>query len=105
MFVYILEKHLNSFISKLNYGTKITPDFEILTLEVNKPGHTTIISAVVYKPPEGKISKCIELLQQILANKELKSKEIWILGDFNIHFLKQDCPNVISFNHFLKNAG
>ena len=95
----------STFVSKLDYGTKISPDFEILILDINKPGHKKMIIVVVYKPPKGKITKCIEFLQQIIDKRENKSKEVWILGDFNIDYLKRDCPNVIAFNNFLKKAG
>ena len=64
-----------------------------------------MVISVVYKPPKGKIDKLISFLQQILDKRENKSKDFWILRDFNINYLKRDCPHVISFNSFLKKAG
>ena len=42
------------FITVLDYGTKFTLDYEILTIEVYKPGNKKMIVSVVYKPPKGK---------------------------------------------------
>ena len=51
------------------------------------------------------LAKCIEFLQQIIAKREHNSKEIWILGDFNIDYLQRDCPTMILLNNVLKKAG
>ena len=59
----------------------------------------------MYKPPKGKISKCIEFLNEILACKDIVKKEIWILGDFNTDFLKRNNVHSVALQMFSKKAG
>ena len=65
-----------------------TPDFEILTLKIDKPHFKKFFVSVVYKPPKGDSTKCFNFISSILA---LHPKcKFWILGDFNIDFLKRN---------------
>ena len=91
--------------SILDYATASTKDFEILTIHVARPNHKAMLISAVYKPPKGKIEKCTEFINRFVSNYENRTKEIWILGDFNIDLLKRDCPSVIKINSFLKRTG
>ena len=104
VYIYTANKW-RDFTTLLDYGTKITPDFEILTIEVNKPCNKKMIISVAYKPPKGKIENFITFLKQIVLKHENRSKEIWILGDLNIDYLKRDCQKTVVLNNFLKKAG
>ena len=64
-----------------------------------------MIISVIYKPPKGKIENCITFLKDIFLRVENRSKEIWILGDLNIDYLKRDCPKTVLINNFLKTFG
>ena len=102
--LYVANKW-RDFTVVLDYGTKISTDFEILTIEVNKPHHKKMIISVIYKPPKGKIEKCITVLKEILSRFENRSEEVWILGDLNVDYLKRDCPKTVLLNDFLRKAG
>ena len=89
----------------MDYGSFISENFEIITICVRRPGHKVMLISTVYKPPKGKIDKCIDFLRDMVLKEENKSKEIWILCDFNVDLLKRDCPNTIKINSFVKKAG
>ena len=102
--IYIADKW-NNYTSVVDYGTTISEHFEILTIEVHKPCYKKMIISVVYKPPKGKIDKCLDFLKRILTQGENKMKEFWILGDFNVDLLKRDNLETIRINRFCKNSG
>ena len=102
--IYIDNKFANFTEVVLSF-TKVTVDFEVLTLITTHPNHRHFISICVYKPPKGDILKCIEFLKNILADSKCKNKEIWILGDFNTDLLKRDDPKSVTLLSFAKKAG
>ena len=57
-------------------GTKITKDFEMLTLVTKITNHRYFVTICVYKPPKGKIAACIEFLNNILVNRDIYRNEI-----------------------------
>ena len=85
--------------------TKITQDFEILTLVTTRPDHRFFVTICVYKPPKGKVSACVDFLNLILARRDISRKEVWILGDFNTDLLKRDDVNTVSLQAFAKKNG
>ena len=102
--IYLDNKFAN-FTECLNDYTKVTLDFEILTLLTTRPNHKHFVTICVYKPPKGDILKCIDFLKNILRDTSLKKKEIWILGDFNTDLLKRGEAKVMALFNFAKNAG
>ena len=70
-----------------------TPDIELLTVKLSpKTGKTRYI-LTVYRPPEGDIDSFFHILENILLLYNLSNYEIWIVGDFNIDFLKRTHKN------------
>ena len=59
----------------------------------------------VYKPPKGKIKNTIEFLKGIINRKDVKDREIWILGDLNTDWLKRDNTETVKLLSFCKNNG
>ena len=102
--IYIDNKYAN-FTEIVLPFTRVTLDFEVLTLITTRPDHRHFITICVYKPPKGDILKCIEFLKTILADNIVKRKEIWILGDFNTDLLKRDEHKTVSLLSFAKKAG
>ena len=43
----------------------------------------------MYRPPTGDVHTFFHVLENVLSFDDLNGKEIWILGDFNINFLKR----------------
>ena len=102
--IYVGTPYMHFTEKDIDYS-KITPDFEILTLTITKPNFRNLLVICVYKPPSGKVEKCIEFLKQIVSNPRFAKREIWILGDFNVDILKRDDANVILLQGFVKKAG
>ena len=83
-------------------GTIITGDYEVLSLKINKPKCKKLLISVVYKPPNGKIHKCLNYFEQLMAIRENRKREKWILGDFNVNLENRNAPEAIQVNTFLK---
>ena len=69
-------------------GTLSTSDYELMSLKINKPNFKPFLVTVVYKPPKGNSTKCVKFISNIMSNNP--NSEFWILGDFNIDFLKRN---------------
>ena len=93
------------YTEKIEKYSKITQDFEIITVTISKPNHRKILLLCVYKPPTGKIENCINLLKEIILDPVLSKREIWILGDFNVDILKRNDPKSILIQEFGKKSG
>ena len=85
--IFVKEKWI-SYCSLYTPGTLSISDFEIITLKIDKPNFKTFFVSSVYKPPKGDCTKCISFIGDILAKNP--NEEVWILGDFNIDFLKRN---------------
>ena len=94
--IYVDNKYAN-FTTCISEFTKVTIDFEILTLFTKRPNHRFFVTICVYKPPKGDIIKCINFLKNILAARFVSNSEVWILGDFNTDLLKRgDIKTIMS---------
>ena len=102
--IYIGTPYMH-FAEKVNEHSKVTMDYEIITVTISKPNFRKLLIICVYKPPTGKIDRCINFLKLILANPENTKREIWILGDFNVDILKRNEPNVVLLQGFAKKFG
>ena len=90
---------------RLDDCSKITGDFEILTLVTTRPNHSYFVTICIYKPPEGKVSSCIQFLNTILSCRDIARKEIWILRDLNTDLLKRNDVNTVAIQSFAKRNG
>ena len=80
-------------------------NLEIISLDLKKPNFRFTKIICLYRPPRGDVKKCIEHLTEILSRKENFKKEIWILGDFNVDYLKRDHVNTKRFKTFFNTYG
>ena len=94
-----------NYSSILNECTKVTQDFEIVTVITTRPNHRNFVTICVYKPPKGKLTSCIEFLNSILSRRDIARREIWILGDFNTDLLKRNDSNTVAIQAFAKKNG
>ena len=79
-----------------------TCDIELLTLRcVYNYGKIMHIMSL-YRPPEGSIDTFFEILTGIIDDHQLTDKELWILGDYNIDFLKRTDPKTKKLIDFLR---
>ena len=89
--------------STINENISIcTQDFELLCIDVKKPGNRYMTVICMYRPPKGKHALFLKYLENILKN--LKS-EIWILGDINIDYLNRTDDNRTRFLRLFKRFG
>ena len=73
-----------------------TIDMEIQWITLVHPRMNNICIANLYRPPQGNIKKCCDQLENqmnAVKNKYTHEPEIFILGDYNIDFLKPRDPN------------
>ena len=83
-------------------ATVTNKNFEILTILINKPKLKKLALICVYKPPKGNAQTFIDFLKDILRTKEFENREVWILGDWNINWLKRDDPDTVKLISFCK---
>ena len=67
--------------------SKCTCDFEILCLNITRPGLKYLSVVCLYRPPNGKIKPCVDFLKTLFSTTRY---ELWILGDFNVDFLDRN---------------
>ena len=102
--IYVKNKWAK-FLKIYKMGTKITVDYEIVTVLLDKPGLKHMMISCVYKPPTGNIESLITLLTTMLNQSDLVKRESWILGDFNVDSLKRNSAIMCSVKTFLKECG
>ena len=86
-------------------GSTTTKDFEILSVLISKPTFRNLAIINIYKPPPGKVEKLIEYLKLLLKDINMTKREIWIMGDFNIDWLKRNTPDTMKLMQFCKTHG
>ena len=93
------------YVSLFKEGTKITENFEVISLIVDKPSFRKLLICATYKPPTGKIDKCLQFLEYLCNENMLKNREKWLLGDFNLNLENRNAPDVLLANRFFKDNG
>ena len=82
--------------------TKSTKDYEILTIDISKPGMKYMTVSCLYRPPTGSLKKCCDFLKDIFQNSK---RELWIMGDFNVDYLDRTNDNRTRFTNIFKTLG
>ena len=80
-------------------------DLEIISIDLTKPCLKYMKIVCVYGPPRGDVRKCVDKLTEILSRRENYKREIWLLGDFNVDYLKRSENGFKIFQTFLKTFG
>ena len=99
--IYLADK-LAAYCAPVSNLSKCTSDYEIICLDITKPGLKFMTIICLYRPPTGKIKPCIEYLKTVFLNCK---SEIWILGDFNIDFLDRASIPRSNFQSLFTNYG
>ena len=77
----------NSDICELNCSSK---DIEIQWMTLRFPKMRDLIIANVYRPPQGNVKNCCKYIRSCLDDLDnMKKKDIFNLGDFNINMCKK----------------
>ena len=84
-----LDDSLSSSSQLLHPLCVTTPDIELLTVKIAQKSHKTRYMLTVYRPPDGDIDSFFHILENVLLLFNLTDQEIWIVGDFNIDYLKR----------------
>ena len=91
---------------RVDQFSKVTRDFEILTVAKTKSDHRHFFAICVYKPPKGNLINCIDFLTEIVTCNDICNKGgKCILGDFNTDTLKLDDVNSVALQMFAKRSG
>ena len=69
--------------------TMTTNDYELMTLHCVYNHGKVMYIMVVYRPPDGSVSNFLEYISNLIEEHALSQKELWIIGDCNIDFLKK----------------
>ena len=102
--IYVGKKWID-FTHIVSEGTKISNDFETVSVMVTKPNLKKMLIVCVYKPPKGSIEECTTYLSTLIELYKNKKIEIWVTGDFNVDMLKRDDLKVVRISRFLKKTG
>ena len=79
-----------------------TSDYEILCIDLMKPGLKFMTIICLYRSPSGKIKPCIEFLKTVFLSCK---SEIWLMGDFNVDFLDRAGTSRANFQSLFSNYG
>ena len=96
---------LSPFCTVDEKSSYISPDLEIITIDLKKTGLKYMKFSCIYRPPRGDIKKCIDKLSEMLSRRENFKKEIWLFGDFNVDYLKRGEENYKKFVNLFKTFG
>ena len=78
-----------------------TNDIECFWIQLMMKNSKNIIIGVLYRPPSGNVETCFEKLATSMeAIGNSYNKEVFILGDFNINYLKKNDHNTKQLLHF-----
>ena len=98
-----VDKRFSDHANLRKFATVVTRDYEIVTVLLDKPCFRKMALLCVYKPPKGNVKNLIAFLKTVVSHEDIKGREIWILGDFNIDWLQRD--GTVQLISFCKNAG
>ena len=82
---YIHRKHLDLLQNLVDLSDSNT-NYEAMWIKLDMPQCRDIVVCNLYRPPGSKIDKCTKYLERCLASLNTSKTDIFIIGDFNIHF-------------------
>ena len=92
--ITFIRKDHNFNIAKGRQSVVSDPNLEVQRIELASSVQQNLPIYNVYRPPSGSVSRCTELLNELLEEEDrLHLKEILILGDFNIDFNNKNSPD------------
>ena len=80
-------------------------DIELLTLQCVHTFGKKVYIMTLYRPPDGSIKNFFEILNKLLDDNPLLNSEFWLMGDFNIDFLKRQDMKTKTLHEFLRVNG
>ena len=96
-------KYSESILKHLNTSCK---DIEMQWLKISMDNVRPIVIVSVYRPPQGNIDKCCEIICSAFDKANLKDNtDIFVLGDFNVNFLDKTTPAFRELDFTTKSLG
>ena len=81
---------------------KDSSDFETVWVEVDKRNGKNYLFCCAYRHPSSNLDSFTEYLQEILSNPAVSSKQVFLLGDFNVDLLNYNSHTAtINYVNFL----
>ena len=102
--IYVSKKY-RDYATIWKHATVITKDYESIAVLISKPTFRKMVLFCIYKPPKGKIKELIDFMKKCLNHNDVRDREIWILGDFIVDWLKRDSVDSVKLISFCKNSG
>ena len=84
-----INSELSSDCHLMNSACTTTPDIELQVIKVSRPAHKLRYVINLYRPPYGNIESFFSILENIFLTHNFSDNEVWVLGDFNIDYLKR----------------
>ena len=104
-FACYINNNLNLDCHIMNDFTTTTCDIELLTLRGKYDFGKNVVIMTIYRPPNGSIDNFFKILNNLFDENPLTDNELWLLGDFNIDFLKRHDLNTLKLYEFLRIYG
>ena len=82
-----LSNKLDFSTSTFDYLNSSTIDLESQWVSIIQKPNKTILLGNLYRPPQGDINTCIDLLENKLSDIDLSRVEVMVMGDLNIDLL------------------
>ena len=89
----------------MNDLTLTNNDIELLSLKCVYSYGKKIYVMSLYRPPDGSIENFFNILNNLLDQYSLGNNELWLMGDFNIDFLKRQDQKTMRLFEFLRLNG
>ena len=82
-----------------------SPHIELLTIKLTQSQHKTRYILTVYRPPCGNVVQFFQILEDFFELHNLIENEVWLVGDFNINYLKRTDVNTKKAIDFAREYG
>ena len=73
----------------------VNDSIETIFIEIEFVGRKNIVIGIIYRPPNSSHNDFLLNLQNILSNPILRSKDCFLMGDFNANLLKYDTDSFV----------
>ena len=66
-----------------------SPHIELLVIKLSPSVQKRRFFLIIYRQPTGDVDIFLQVLEEKLTSDELTEHELWLIGDFNINYLKR----------------
>ena len=100
-----IKNNLNANSTHLTDFFASNDDIECQWIELINTNQRNIVICNAYRPPQGDVDNFISFLETCLENLDLSTRDIFIMGDFNVDFLDRQNAHTKKLKEFLAQTG